>query len=93
MSIFSGRYDLDDSQIVCNNCNYHYDDRLSSVVSAGYWPGNVSRDIAYMFSQDLLEFFDTLHKFIPSLSTGGFIRTLEKISADNARVSMVVYNV
>ncbi|XP_065909643.1 uncharacterized protein [Dysidea avara] len=42
-----------------------------------------------MFSQDLLEFFDTLHKFIPSLSTGGFIRTLEKISADNARVPVI----
>ena len=63
MSIFSGRYDLDDSQIVCNNCNYHYDDRLSSVVSAGYWPGNVSRDIAYMFSQDLYMFSQDLLEF------------------------------
>jgi len=55
-------------------------------VSAGYWPGNVSRDINYVFSQDLLDFFDSLHKCVPSLSTGGFVRALEKISADNARV-------
>ena len=80
-----GKFDLDDCQIVGSNCNYQYDDRLASVVSAGYWPGNVSRDANYLFSQDLLDFFDTLHKCVPSLSTGGFIRTLE-LSADNARV-------
>jgi len=72
------QYDLDDCLIIRSNCNYQYDDRLSPIVSAGYWPGNVSRDVTYLFSQDLLEFFDILHKFIPSLSTGGFIHTLEK---------------
>ena len=82
-----GRYDLDDCQLVCNNCNYQYDERISSVVAAGYWPGNVSQEFVYLFSQELLDYFDCLHKYIPSLSIGGFIHTLEKITADNARVS------
>lgn len=84
--VLLGRYDLDDCQIVCDNCNHQYDNRLLSVVAAGYWPGNVSREFNYLFSQELLEYFDCLHKFIPSLSIGGFLRTLEKLSADNARV-------
>ena len=92
--ILLGRYDLDDCQMVCNNCNHQYNDRLSSVIAAGYWPGNVSREFIYLFSQELLEYFDCLHKFIPSLSIGGFLHTLEKISADNARVrAYILYEI
>ena len=59
------------------------------MIAAGYWPGNVSREFIYLFSQELLEYFDHLHKFIPNLSVGGFLHALERISADNARVSQV----
>lgn len=71
----------------CNNCNCHYNERLPSVVADGYWPGNVPQEFIYLFSQELLDYFDCLYKFISSLSVERFLHTLEKVSADNASVS------
>ena len=85
-SVQIGRFDLDDCNAVCKNCDYRYGDSISSVICAGFWPGNIARSCQYMFSTELFNFFDSLQKFVPRTSIGGFIHTLEHLSSCHGRV-------
>ena len=85
-----GRFDLDDCNAVCSNCDYKYGDSISSVICAGFWPGNITRSCQYMFSIELFKFYDTLQKFVPGTSMTGFIRTLEHLSSCHGRVKYII---
>jgi len=85
-SIIIGRFDLDDCSAVCGNCGYKYGDNMSSVIYAGFWPGNIARSCQYMFSIELFKFFDAMQKFVPGTSITGFIQTLEQLSSCHGRV-------
>ena len=83
----AGRFDLDDCHVVCTACDHSYGDDLASILLLGFWPGSVARNSCYIFSNELLNFFDLLQKCLPGTSIGGFIETLEYLSKSHARVS------
>ena len=71
---------------MCTCCNYSYGDDIASILSIGFWPGSVARNSRYIFSSELLKFFDLLQKCLPGTSIGGFIETLEHLSKTHGRV-------
>ena len=84
--LFSGRFDFDDCIIICNSCGHRYGNSISSLIYAGFWPGNVTRGLNYLFSVELFRFFDLLQKYLPGTSIAGFIHTLEQLSSHHGRV-------
>lgn len=89
--IFIGRFDFDDCIVICSSCGYKYGNSISSLIYAGFWPGNVARDFHhYLFSIELFRFFDLLQKNLPGTSIAGFIHTLEQFSSNHGRVRMCI---
>ena len=87
---FTGRYDLMDAAIVCHNCNTAFTDDFG-MIHEGYWPGSTTGRSPYIFDQDLFRFFSMLRLHSPGVSYGAFIKTLEQMSAERGRVSIIMY--
>ena len=77
-----------DAAIVCNNCNSVFDDHFG-LIHEGYWPGSTTGKSPYIFDQDLFKFFSVLRLHCPGVSYGAFIKTLEHMSAEKGRVSVL----
>lgn len=84
----TGRFDLDDCMVICSNCSHSYGDTISSILSIGFWPGSVVRNSHYLFSTELLNFFDLLQKCLPGTSISGFVEALEHLSHSHGRVCL-----
>lgn len=78
--MYVGRYELNDTKILCNGCG-------TEMCLEGFWPGSVERHSQYLFDIDVFTFFDILQKYNPGLSTSGFLHSLEQFSAKKGRVS------
>ena len=89
--MYLGRYDLDDCVVLCEDCKYEAKYELCNLIESGFWPGNVARRANYLFSFELFDLFDKLHKFMPGSSIYGFIQTIEEISRQRGRVCHCTY--
>ena len=78
-----------DAAIVCNNCNTAFIDDFG-MIHEGYWPGSTTGRSPYIFDQDLFRFFSVLRLHSPGVSYGAFIKTLEQMSAERGRVSIIL---
>ncbi|XP_065901149.1 uncharacterized protein [Dysidea avara] len=88
----SGRYDLMDATIVCNECDTEFLTEFSpcgDLIREGYWPGGTTGRSSYVFDQDLFRFFHLLRLHNPGISYSGFIKTLEQMSLMKGRAPTI----
>ena len=85
-----GRYDLDDCVLLCEDCKYEAKNELCNLIESGFWPGNVARKSNYLFSFELFNLFDKLHKFMPGSSVNGFVQAIKEISQQRGRVCLYI---
>ena len=77
-----GRYDLDDCLVLCEDYKYEARNELCNLIESGFWPVNVSRKTNYLFSFEVFDLFNNLHKFMPGSFINGFIQTIEEMSRE-----------
>jgi len=82
----TGRFDLDDCRMTYSSCGHSYGDTISTILSIGFWPGSVVRNLHYLFSTELFNPFNLLQKCLPGTSIGGFVEALEHLSLSHGRV-------
>ena len=76
-----------DANIHCLQCSKTYEVSIGDLVAQNLWPGGLNS--SYIFDQTLFQFYDTLQKILPGVSETGFIKTLEHISEQKGRVSVL----
>ena len=83
-----GRYDLDDCLVLCEDCKYEARNELCNLIESGFWPGNVSRKTNYLFSFEVFDLFNNLHKFMPKWIYSDYRRN---VSRERKGVCLYIY--
>jgi len=76
--------------LLCEDCKYEAKNELCNLIESGFWPGNVARKSNYLFSFELFNLFDKLHKFMPGSSVNGFVQAIKEISQQRGRVCLYI---
>lgn len=89
-SYFSGRYDLFMHSLNCLDCQATRKPyNLKSVIESGYWPSSV-KTFSCLYRQDVFVMWDAFKSRMPGSSEHSFLKALEDISLQNARVGIIL---
>ena len=58
------------------------------LLASGYWPGNLGT-LSYLFDEAVFIMWDKFRKYMPGSSERAFLKSLNSISEDNGRVSLL----